>query len=264
MKPSPPQAVRDEFCEEVRGEIESAKEDATDIRQRIKRLGNSHQRGLLNRIRDKSDTIKKTLDLVLPRVESAVAMYSAISSAVADPKGAIEGALNAFLAKDELSMHLVCELCGQPQSSKDEEAGPWPYSITAQNEKSKAVAAKVMPLASIALKGAAAINGISGMGRMFGYPLPKVPESCIGGLKNAVGSLEEESSVASYRLVEAQLQTGNRENSTKVEGSCLREFEKFLEENDPKHDWAGLSRVVLDDGPAMWCCEGCCKCKIPE
>ena len=36
------------------------------------------------------------------------------------------------------------------------------------------------------------------MGRMLRYPVPKIPDSCIAGLEDAVGSLEEQSSVASH------------------------------------------------------------------
>ena len=53
------QAVRDKFCEEVRGEIKSAKEDAAEAKQRVKMLGSGHQHKLLDRIRGDTSLTKR-------------------------------------------------------------------------------------------------------------------------------------------------------------------------------------------------------------
>ncbi|CAG8503012.1 585_t:CDS:2 [Ambispora leptoticha] len=42
-----------------------------------------------------------------------------------------------------------------------------------------------------------------------------------------------------------------------VRGPALREFQAFLEKNDPARQWGGLQRVVLNDGRWRWVCHDC-------
>ncbi|CAG8582353.1 3143_t:CDS:2 [Ambispora gerdemannii] len=42
-----------------------------------------------------------------------------------------------------------------------------------------------------------------------------------------------------------------------VRGPALREFQAFLEKNDPAQQWGGLQRLVLSDGRWRWVCQGC-------
>ena len=36
-----------------------------------------------------------------------------------------------------------------------------------------------------------------------------------------------------------------------------------MDEKDKDHDWAGLDRIILDEGVGIWCCSNCCE-KIEE
>jgi hypothetical protein len=40
-----------------------------------------------------------------------------------------------------------------------------------------------------------------------------------------------------------------------IRGLALREFERFLDEHDPDHTFAGLQRVVTTEGQACWTAE---------
>ena len=45
---------------------------------------------------------------------------------------------------------------------------------------------------------------------------------------------------------------GNESNQKKLRGSKLREFKRFLEENDKKKSFGGLERVQKEDGSIVW------------
>ena len=100
------------------------------------------------------------------------------------------------------------------------------------------------------------INGVSKIGRLFGYPLPKLPVN-----DKSLDFLEDETSVSEFHVLENKLleETDNDEENTKVEGYSQREFKRFLNKYDEKEEWANLSCITLDEGTSIWCCEKCHK-----
>ena len=191
-------------------------------------------------------------------VSSAMKLYGSVSAAVQDPLGAVKDTFKTLLAQDNFRMHLVCELCYESQSSP-RKGGPWPVEITAASERTVEVASKLVPLAKAAMHVGKAVNGLGGLGRMLGYPIPKIPSEVIDGCGSTVDFLRQGSSVEDYALVEEKLAAKDGQPTEKVKGHLQREFKKFVDENDPDHDWAGLDRIILDEGIGIWCCSNCCK-----
>jgi hypothetical protein len=150
-------------------------------------------------------------------------------------------------------LYLVDEYTGDPVVPKEGGVYPYPIKITQPSEN----AVKLLPLMRGGLKVMSIVNGAAFVGHMFGVPIPSVPKAWQEKAKNAVGSLDQKSSVAEFDVLQGTL---NSENETKAEGkdkqavrgAALREFKRFLAEKDPKNTFCGLNRVVTDDGKACW------------
>ena len=101
-----------------------------------------------------------------------------------------------------------------------------------------------------------------GVARLFGYPVPKVPEAWANGARESVELLKQESSVAQFGVVHDEVMAGNEEGSEEsksVRGHSLRVFTDFLAKNDPglkantSGHFAGLQRIGdPNDGTALW------------
>ena len=101
-------------------------------------------------------------------------------------------------------------------------------------------------------------NGAGGIARLFGYPVPKVPEAWATGARDSVELLKQESSVAQFGVVHEEAMAGSEESKS-VRGHSLRVFTDFLEKNDPglkegkSGHFAGLQRIGdPNDGTALW------------
>jgi hypothetical protein len=148
-------------------------------------------------------------------------------------------------------LYLIDEYTGDPVVTA--EGGFYPIEITQPSEN----AVKLLPLMRAGLKVMSVVNSAAFVGHMFGVPIPSVPNAWKEKANNAVGSLDMKSSVEEFDVLQ---ETIDSENETKAEGkdkqairgAALREFERFLAENDPKNSFCGLNRVVTADGKACW------------
>jgi hypothetical protein len=148
-------------------------------------------------------------------------------------------------------LYLIDEYTGHPVVP--EEGGVYPIKITQPSQN----AVKLLPLMRGGLKVMSIVNGAAFIGHMFGVPIPSVPKAWQEKVNNAVGSLDQKSSVAEFDVLQATLDS---ESETKAEGkdkqairgAALREFKRFLAEKDPENTFCGLNRVVTDDGKACW------------
>mmetsp|Transcript_5671 Transcript_5671/g.13131 ORF Transcript_5671/g.13131 Transcript_5671/m.13131 type:complete len:815 (+) Transcript_5671:732-3176(+) len=194
--------------------------------------------------------------------DKAGKIYGTVTAVASDPVGTIKSTIRskimAALDMDEYEMFFVCELCYEKQSS-DGEQGPWPYTISKQSEQTNRVAAKLIPLAKGALLAGKAVNGIAGIGKLMGFPVPTVPQDALSGAKEGIAFLSCTSNVEEFVSVEKALAQDEGVPSDKLTGYLQREYKRFVSENDPDNDWAGLSRVILDTGEGCWCCASCCK-----
>ena len=89
--------------------------------------------------------------------------------------------------------------------------------------------------------------------------MPTVPQGALSGAKQSIDFLSCTSNVEEFSSVEKALAKDEGVPSDKLNGYLQREYKRFVGENDPGNDWAGLSRVILDTGEGCWCCAGCCK-----
>jgi len=112
------------------------------------------------------------------------------------------------------------------------------------------------------------VNTVVQVVRLLGFPVPQIPEGVFKSAERELAFLKQESSASDFAKLEAKLfetEVGEAESGGEgggaeaLEGSALREFTRFLDKEDPTHEWANLSRVVIDEGTAVWCCERCCK-----
>ena len=84
----------------------------------------------------------------------------------------------------------------------------------------------------VGLRAMSIYNGAGGIARLFGYPVPKVPEAWATGARESVELLKQESSVAQFGVVHEEAMEGSEESKS-VRGHSLRVFTDFLQKNDP-------------------------------
>jgi hypothetical protein len=130
----------------------------------------------------------------------------------------------------------------------------YPIVITKPSE----IVHELLPMMQVGLRAMAIYNGAGGIARLFGYPVPKVPETWANGARESVELLKQESSVAQFGVVHEEAMAGSEESKS-VRGHSLRVFTDFLEKNDPglkegkSGHFAGLQRIGdPNDGTALW------------
>ena len=62
----------------------------------------------------------------------------------------------------------------------------------------------------------------------------------------------QESSVEKFGAVHAKVKEGHNEEELTTRGASLRELGRFFKENDKNKDYAGLHRIIDEDGTALW------------
>eukprot|EP01045_Picozoa_sp_COSAG04_P008881 COSAG04_NODE_501_length_13363_cov_9.158137_9_plen_1203_part_00 len=161
------------------------------------------------------------------------------------PMDKVQTAVDEFSAK-KMTLRLVCQATGQPVGEG--------YEITAPRE----TVPKLLPLMEVGLKTMKVLNGAAKMGRMFGIPLPEIPQGCVGTVESLVDGLGAgESGYACVAEAAGEAVKGSSgEAKTALSQFQLAEFRKFLEENDPEGSWKGLLvRVALENGDVLWVSE---------
>jgi serine/threonine protein kinase/ankyrin repeat protein len=146
-------------------------------------------------------------------------------------------------------LYLIDELTGEPVRAEG-----WPITIT----KPSKIVPKLLPLMQVGMRAMSIYNGTAGVARMFGYPVPKVPEAWSKGAQESIELLKQESSVEDFGVVHAEVKEGTEEEKS-VRGASLREFVDFMTKNDPglstnkSGHFAGLKRIGdPEDGTALW------------
>ena len=82
-------------------------------------------------------------------------------------------------------------------------------------------------------------NGVAGVARMFGAPVPSVPEEWRAGAQASVELLKQESSVEAFGVVHAEVKAAD-EKKESVRGASLRELQSFFTTHDQSKGFAGL------------------------
>jgi hypothetical protein len=172
---------------------------------------------------------------------------------VGDAFKTIKEGLGDLVTGETMYLYLVDELTCEPVRAEG-----YPIEITKPSE----IVHKLLPMMQVGLRAMAIYNGAGGIARLFGYPVPKVPETWATGARESVELLKQESSVAQFGVVHEEVMAGHEEGSEEsksVRGLSLRVFTDFLEKNDPgltantSGHFAGLQRIGdPNDGTALW------------
>ena len=108
------------------------------------------------------------------------------------------------------------------------------------------------------LKATSLLNGTASLGRMFGFPCPKIPAKLIDKVKSAVSVGDGGSSIAAeFDALNASVSQASRTSAAnqaqkKVRGDLLREFQELLEDHDTTHNFCGLTRKHTKEGHCVW------------
>ena len=130
------------------------------------------------------------------------------------------------------------------------------YKHTAKNcgADFKAVVPKLLPLMEVGLKTMKVLNGAAKMGRMFGIPLPVIPQGCVGTVESLVDGLGAgESGYACVAEAAGEAVKGSSgEAKTALSQFQLAEFRKFESEltsvrlcANLKHQRVPLSNCIV-------------------
>ena len=168
---------------------------------------------------------------------------------VGDAFETIKEGLGDLVTGDTMYLYLVDELTCEPVRAEG-----YPIKITTPSE----IVPKLLPLMQVGLRAMSIYNGAGGIARLFGYPVPKVPEAWATGARESVELLKQESSVAQFGVVHDEVMEGSEESKS-VRGHSLRVFTDFLQKNAPglkegkSGHFAGLQRIGdPNDGTALW------------
>lgn len=165
----------------------------------------------------------------------------------------IKEGLEDLVAGETMYLYLIDELTGEPVYDP---SGHYPIEITTPSD----VVPKLLPVMQVGLRAMSVFNGAAGVARMFGYPVPKVPEAWAAGARESVALLKQESSMEQFSVVheevvkdrDAKEITDTSKEQKSVRGASLRELQRFFEEHDAKKGYAGLRRIADEDGTAVW------------
>ena len=82
-----------------------------------------------------------------------------------------------------LAAHLIDELTGEPVCDP---SGHYPIEIKTPSD----VVPKLLPVMQVGMRAMSLYNGVAGVARMVGYPVPKVPEGWCKGAQSSVEMLK--------------------------------------------------------------------------
>jgi FtsZ-binding cell division protein ZapB len=163
---------------------------------------------------------------------------------------------------ESLWLYLVDEATGEVVKPPD--GSNYPIEITTPGKTLPVL----LPLAKIGLKAMCITNNVAKLGRAFGYPLPLLGENVVNLAKSAIGDLSKESSVAEFDVLQNHLtkvtekekkEEGNanteKQDPETIRGVALREFQRWLEDNDEHHKFCDLQRVLTSEGKSCWTTE---------
>ena len=170
---------------------------------------------------------------------------------VGDAFETIKEGLGDLVTGETMYLYLIDELTGLPVRAEG-----YPIEITKPSD----IVPKLLPVMQVGMHAMSILNGAAGIARMVGYPVPKMPEAWVGGVRESVDMLKKKSSVEDFDVVQDVLdKEGAEKKSDSVRGHSLRVFTDFLNENDPglkakkSGHFAGLQRVPdPNSGTALW------------
>ena len=155
---------------------------------------------------------------------------------------AVKEKFSKLVNKKIMYFYLIDELTGEPVEGEG-----YPIPIT---EPSKFVH-KMMPFIQCSMHAMSLYNGVGGICKMFGIPVPTLSESDQKHLRESVHILKQKSSVETFAAVHEKVEEKDGQSKT-VRGRCLKELETFLHKYDKDKSFAGLCRIAGTNGGAIW------------
>ena len=195
-----------------------------------------------------------SLDKAQSWMEKLTSVISVVSSDVA--KARKDAALRVkeifeTLKSEKLYLYLVDEVTGDPVMGPN-----YPVVIESASENTK----RFLPLMTVGLKALSAANSAAGLVRCFGIPAPKLTQEVMQTATGFVDAIASKSSAERYDILQSVIDSDFGGNfvgaedgkKRKLRGAALREFKRFLEENDANKKFAGLERMMGSDGHVVW------------
>jgi ankyrin repeat protein/tRNA A-37 threonylcarbamoyl transferase component Bud32 len=192
----------------------------------------------------------------LGRVKDKIAeVVDSVSSAVADPYAAMKDHVASFFEGKPVYLYLVDEFTMQPVIPEEKDP-KYPIEITSPAE----FVPRLLPLMKIGLKAVSVANGIAGLGRLFGYPVPTIPDEYLKKVRNFVGDLGMESSIAEFPTLKKIVDSRILDEKSNIEvkrvyGATLQDFKSMLKGCDADGKFCGLFRVMTPQGNCIWVTE---------
>ncbi|GMH94107.1 hypothetical protein TL16_g12809 [Triparma laevis f. inornata] len=170
--------------------------------------------------------------------------------------GAVDTFMQSALGQDHLYLYLIDELTGLPVIPEDEDS-VYPIDIKVDNPNAVALTKKLLPVMRTGLQVATLLNGTASIGRLFGFPVPTIPEALTGAVESAVKVSEGGSNLAGdfdklNACVQETVEGEGEEAKKSIRGGLLREFGQMLKKYDEGEDYCGLRRRASPDGHALW------------
>ena len=194
----------------------------------------------------------EVVDLVLDRFEEGKGWWDALAKVgagiaardVGESLSGITAGLGRLVEAEKLYFYLVDELTGEPVR---DESGVYPIEITKPAE----VVPKLLPVMQVGMHAMSLFNGVAALPRMFGAPVPSIPEEWRKAAQTSVEILKQESSVEAFGAVHASAMDAGEKAET-MRGAALRDLQRFFETHDKDRRYAGLRRIGDGDGAALW------------
>ena len=202
-----------------------------------------------HRLKDDNGEKMAAEDRVLEVVEDAEpSWFTKVTGFLKHPATSMKQAydrsdfVKQFQAKEHF-LYFVDEVTGMPVGK--------PIVLETTSDMGK----KLLPYMKFGLKAMKIANGVASIARVFvPVGVPKVPKSAMENVEKAVATMDKDSSVADFKMINSLVMGDADADGTKskndMRGASLREFEEFLAEKDPHKNFAGLSRVVWGKGDA--------------
>jgi hypothetical protein len=109
----------------------------------------------------------------------------------------------------------------------------------------------------ITMRAVSLVNGVAGLARVFGYPLPVFPEEWRRQAQESIELLKQKSTVEKFGVVQERVEyitsdSPDEDVADSVRGASLRELLRLFKQHDPDETYAGLIRYPDNAGYAIW------------
>lgn len=162
---------------------------------------------------------------------------------------------NASFYYKEVFLYLIDEYTGQPIIPDDDNT-QYPIKITNYLNFMKSVA----PFLSIGFKFVTAVNELSGLIALLGYPTISLPQKSMEYVNTLINDIASGSDVNDFEVLHKNVVESNKnmkddkpkEEIKSVRGLALRELQNFFVEKDRRGNFCGLKKVLSSTGQCIW------------